>query len=601
MANCGVSMAESEVASPSKMSLWPTLKNKLAEAKDKKTRRKPTKQNPFASQGLEKFALLMAELQAKKTSLVDKTGNSVSAVRYLSRSAQEWTATTLARTASRHREKLDLSPRSSEVLLLQQPSPGSGSRSNLKVEIETIELSKSFSFPDPGHGFGFDSEVPVVGDLQREMNPDASTSQGDATGEEVRDPIGEDEEQEEAGCSGKSAGSPASSAKLIRSGRLFLLEKSWSRSPNSALALLAALGACLGSRLTQLRNSVLELLAINLVVRWQKGKVWAEFLQSLVARHVVPHLSIRKLRGLASLPLVRRKISPEPDANREDSIARAEARSEIEPVEKPISGDFIFPVIPEDSASSSSDLPALAALHFQEEASDSSSSSSSARTLRSTRRFVKKLSSKLKAKIPKSGSSCPGSPISQSPLSSPRRGSKFSFSRRDKEKEMSDDGWPEEEVFADSSKKRSILKRKCSFRKDKTPEPSITRRSPLGRSFIMEPSLSTDITSSLYDAPAKSIPDAGHKNFDLWFILGLLVALLFLLVSRFSAIVATSSLFLVLSYTRKESSYYRIPRRDVDTIGRQSVETARKLHSNPGNGGRLGSTSREEILSKPRH
>ncbi|KAG0588069.1 hypothetical protein KC19_2G213500 [Ceratodon purpureus] len=601
-----------ELASPSsKKSLWPTLKKKLVEAKNKTTRRKPKKQNPFASQGLEKFALMMAELQAKKASLVDKTGNSVSAVRYLSRSAQEWTATTLARTASRRREKVDLSPKSSEVLLLQQSPPEAGSHSNSTVEIETIGLSQSFSFPDPGHGFGFDSEVLAVGDLQREMNSDASVShEGDAAAEESREPprepIREDEKQEEAGCSRKTAALPARSAKLIRNGRLLLLEKSWSRSPSSAFALLVALGACLSGRLTKLGNSILELLSINFAARWQKGKVWADFLQAAVARHVVPHLSIRVPRGLPRglglLPLVRRKISPEPQADRCDSVARVEAQSEIEPVEKPNLNIFTFPVVPENTSFSSADFPALATLQFQAETSDSSSSSSSIRTSSSTRRFVKKLSSKLKAKISKSGSSVPGSPISESASSSRRRSSKFSFSRRDKEKDMSDDGWPdEEEIFAESSKKRSILKKKCSFRKDRTPEPSTNRRSPLGRNFAMEPLSSTDITSGLHDQPANSIFDAGHKNFDLWMIVGLLVALVFLLVSRFSAVVAMSSLFLVLSYAHKEISFYRVPRRDIDINGRQSVETARRLHRNTDYGGRLGSPSREEAPSSCRY
>lgn len=469
------------------------------------------------------------------------------------------------------------------MLLLQQLPPPLGSHSNSRVEIETIELSQSFSFPDPANGF--DSEVLMEGDLQREISASPSTSQEDAASPspaEIRGPMSEDEEREEAGCSEKTLGLPARSARLIRNGRLLLLEKSWSRSPNSALALLVALGDCLGSRLTKFGSSVLEILTTNLVVRWQKGKVWADCLQSLVVRHIVPHLSIRVPRGLSLLPLVRRKISPEPDAHRLDSV---EAQSEIVYVQKLDPSSLTCPVVPETSSSSSSGFPTL---HIQAEGSGVRPSSS-------TRRFVKNLSSKLKAKISKPGSI---SSVSQSTPSSPRRGSKL-FSRRGKEKEMSDDGWPDEDVFAESSKKRCILNKKCSFRKEKTPEPSATRRSPLGRnssSKAMESSPSTDITTHHIDITGKSIFDAGHKNFDLWLIVGLLMALLFLLVSRFSAIVATSSLFLVLSYAHKESSYHQV-RRDVE---RQSVGPARKLHRSPGYAGLLGSPSSEVTAPNPR-
>lgn len=586
-----------ENSSTSRMALWPTLKKKLGDAKKKTTRKKQKKQNPFASQGLEKFALLMAELQAKKSSLVDKTGNSVSAVRYLSRSAQEWTASTIARTASRRREK-DTSPKASEILLLQQSPPLPDLHSKETAEIETVDFSHSFSFPDPGtsHSYEFESEVSVVGDLRRDT--DAVSAMAEIT----REPCEELKEREEVGCSGKmeTSGLPAKSARLIRTGRRLLLEKGWARTPNSAVALLVALSACVVARVTKIGNSFFELLTVDLVFRWQKGKFYADFLQSLVTRHIVPHLSIRVPRGLALLPLARRKRSPELVANPQTSLPSKHEQSESVCERKPNPG-FSFPVVPESSSLASHDWPTVAVPHLRTEAPEiNPSAPSNIRTSSSTRRLVRKLSSKLKAKMSKS--STPGSPDSvdschsHSSGTSPRKGSKFSFARRDKEKEASsDDGWPDDEAFADSassSKKRCILGKKCSFRKEKIPEPSTTiRRSPLGRNFsakLMEATSSAEITSSLPDARnSPAVFDTGRKNFDLWLLMGLLVALLFLLVSRLSAVVATSFLFLLLSHAHKESSKYRMPRR----------EAARPLHRSSGYGGRFDSPSREEAPS----
>jgi hypothetical protein len=82
------------------MSLW--LRRHLK----KEGKKKKNKENPYASGGLETFAALLEELQAKRVAMVDKTAMSVSAVRSLSKSAQEWTASTLSRTVSRCRTEL---------------------------------------------------------------------------------------------------------------------------------------------------------------------------------------------------------------------------------------------------------------------------------------------------------------------------------------------------------------------------------------------------------------------------------------------------------------------------------------------------------------
>nr|PNR40763.1 hypothetical protein PHYPA_018166 [Physcomitrium patens] len=599
-----------EISSGSKLSLWPKLKKKIGSAA-KKTTKKKQKVNPFASQGLEKFAVLMSELQAKKASLVDKTGNSVSAARYLSRSAQEWTATTLARTASRCRERE--SPKAS-ALLLQQTSSPSNPHLKERVEIETIDFSQSFSFPDPRHetqdgsyGFGFGPEALIIGDLKEETASTPISLEDAEKSEERRASCGGLDVEEKAGCSGRIAGSaslPERSERLIRNGQLLMLEKGWARSPSSVFALLVALGACLGGRVTKLGNSVVELLILSVMVRLQKGKTYAQLLRSLVSRHIVPYFSIRVPRGLTLLPLVSRKTSTEPGANSKNSegqtgeLPKPEIKSDYDEclgVTLPVALESSSsPLSPVDNCPASAILP-------RAEASDDSprplikvstsfltpASSPDRETSSPTRRFVKKLSSKLKSKASRSSppaSSAPGSPLSDSCITSgglsSRRHSRSFFSRRDKEKELLEDssGWPTDEVFSDgnlSSKRRCIMAKKCSFRKDKTPEPSISkssviRKSPLGRmssSKAMDPASSADITSS----SSSGVFDVKVKNFELLLTVGLLVALTFLVVSRFSAIVATSVMFLVLSYVYKDSSY-----------------PARKVQRSPPVRGRLG-------------
>lgn len=523
-----------EISKPSsRMALWPTLKKKLGDAVKRKKHQK--KANPFALQGLEKFAVVVAELQAKNSSLVDKTGNSVSAVRYLSRSAQEWTASTIARTASRHMDMFRKS--SSPGILLLQHSHSQESVS----EIDTVDFSQSFS--NPKSDYGFDSNV-FGDDLQGEAD-----SVSDSLLDSDSDSVTEDSFVSEPCCTEvgytgimKTSGTPTSSARLlIRHGRLLLLEKGWARSSNSAVALFLAVSACVVARVTTIGISFFELLTIDFVVKWQRGKLYADFLQSLVTRHIVPHLSIRVPRGLALLPLVRRKRTTS------ELVEPIPQRSEVELEPEPDSVRNSFPVLPELLSLDYPTIPQLRAAVALE--------TSPSEKISSTRQLVRKLKAKM------SKSSTPGSadsPHSHSSCTSSRKiSNKNSFACTGKEKDVSsDDGWPNDVVFADSGssvKKRCILYRKCSFRKEKSSEVGTSmRRSPLGRTFSMETLAVFEMTSA-FQKPrhtATSVFASGRNNFDLCLVLGILVALLFLVVNRLSAVVATSLLIFIFSYAQ---------------------------------------------------
>ncbi|CAM6046315.1 unnamed protein product [Sphagnum compactum] len=116
------------------MSLW--LRRHLK----KEGKKKKCKENPYASGGLETFAALLEELQAKRVAMVDKTAMSVSAVRSLSKSAQEWTASTLARTVSRCRTELSAQTAATDAARNEPPEVAAASTNGGNEEGEEMDL-----------------------------------------------------------------------------------------------------------------------------------------------------------------------------------------------------------------------------------------------------------------------------------------------------------------------------------------------------------------------------------------------------------------------------------------------------------------------------
>ncbi|CAK9223499.1 unnamed protein product [Sphagnum troendelagicum] len=127
------------------MSLW--LRRQLK----KEGKKKKSNENPYASGGLETFAALLEELQAKRVAMVDKTAMSVSAVRSLSKSAQEWTASTLSRTVSRCRTELSAQTGATDAARIEPPEVASantnggneGEEMDLQQDCAPSELSKA--------------------------------------------------------------------------------------------------------------------------------------------------------------------------------------------------------------------------------------------------------------------------------------------------------------------------------------------------------------------------------------------------------------------------------------------------------------------------
>ncbi len=133
------------------MSLW--LRRQLK----KEGKKKKSNENPYASGGLETFAALLEELQAKRVAMVDKTAMSVSAVRSLSKSAQEWTASTLSRTVSRCRTELSAQTAATDAARNEPPEVAAantnggneeGEEMDLQQDCAPSELSKATALDD---------------------------------------------------------------------------------------------------------------------------------------------------------------------------------------------------------------------------------------------------------------------------------------------------------------------------------------------------------------------------------------------------------------------------------------------------------------------
>ncbi len=152
-----IAMAGSAGPTTMMSSLWPRLRRHVR----REGRKKRRKENPYASRGLETFSQLVAELQEKRLAMVDKTTISVSAVRSLSKTAQEWTALALSRTASKRisssrTELVSEAPPPPDARSMPQASVGntaSGTKEECKKSPrrEAMTGAEEGGFLDPEH------------------------------------------------------------------------------------------------------------------------------------------------------------------------------------------------------------------------------------------------------------------------------------------------------------------------------------------------------------------------------------------------------------------------------------------------------------------
>jgi hypothetical protein len=503
--------------------VWPRLAKKLSgdgQRKTKKSSKSKSKANPFAASGLEKFAALLEGIQAKKgSSLVERTASSLSAARSISRSAQEWTATTLARSASRRTTE----PRQCPAFEALAPT--------------------------------------IVGHLEQDLKNSS----------EERQP--------------QESSSPPAGVRLpSRSVRSLHQQQGW-RS-QSALFVLVVMGTFMSSRFGTAGKSLASVLTFSAVIQvWRQGSV-----SSLALYFLTPLRSYLAPR-MTFLPLKSKPTSPasatEEDTQKSDTQDSSLGFPAVSGPEESAPLSILLP-IPESVAS------ALGIGPLPMTVVRKSSGAS--------RRLAKKISSRFKKlKMFSSSASSPSSlSVSESshqanaasepdsPTSHPSRPDRrrmCPFSRRLHKSE--------------SSEAVTELAPCIIMRRQRSSDGMLCKKSKLGRMLSSETledynsseSTSSSASSSLHGkligASSTNIEDnAPPRDERPWPVVGLLVTLLFLLVGRFPAIMATSLFFVVVS------NHDRAHSRGSRGRDNRALEAARKLQrSSPPRGQRWGATS----------
>jgi hypothetical protein len=258
--NCKeIAMAGSAGPTMMMSSLWPRLRRHVR----REGRKKKRKENPYASRGLETFSQLVAELQEKRLAMVDKTTMSVSAVRSLSKSAQEWTALALSRTASKRIssgriELVSQAPPPPDARSMLQASAGntaSGTKEECKKSPrqEAMTGAEEGGFLDPEHRAAAEIAELLPLKVMRRVVMSSRKRRGMVC---VR------EKKMAAACSSSKA---------------------------SAVAVLVAVGAFFASKRAEIGKQVAAVLTFSIVIqRWRNdGKLYTRFIFSAMASYLL--------------------------------------------------------------------------------------------------------------------------------------------------------------------------------------------------------------------------------------------------------------------------------------------------------------------------
>lgn len=592
---------------------WPRLKKKLAcDARRRKKSSKSRKANLYASSGLEKFATLVEDVRGTRaSSLVERTGTSVSAARFLSRSAQEWTASTLARTASRRSDSREGSKSPEIVLLHCAVRPNDG-------QTRSSEYTESFSFAVAGFS-------PRGEDVEKSETGSASVceSVSPRVGSLHRDLGNFSEDRQFQGGNFMEEASPSATLSAVlpvKTGRCMkkirsLHRSRWKQTSNLAFVVLVAVGAFISSRFGKVRNQLEAVLTFSAVARiWRRGKLYARFMFSSVALYFLTPLRSYLSYCPRRLSLLPRKLKVIADTKSRLLTNEVSRNLEIEVADEGRGSSLEISVVPLESAPSAANkhgAPLLVLLTIPESsaAPAETPASSGIEPIRATvfynengalspsRRLAKKLSSRFKklrmfrssssssvsllsgsesslASLDHSGRHFTGSSESGSPsppswhasaASSPDRHRKCPFSLR-LHKSKSD---IPSEAHSDMASTVHATEKKLSGKKSRLWRTSSTEIVDIGDIA----GCSNDITLTSHP-PAAEEATIASRNVS-WPVVGLLVTLLFLLVGRLPAIMATS-LFLVVSNSHYDRAHPRSRGRET-----RASEAARKLHRSP--------------------
>ena len=573
--------------------IWPRLKRRfICDARRRKTISKAKKADAQGSPRLVKLTALLEGMHGKKTSSSGgRSGTSASATCSSSRSALE-----PARTAGLHSGSKEGSKSPELVVLHYAVRPSD-------AQTRSSEYTESFSIAEAGFNRRFveveksqpqsesvcEPEAPVVGNLHRDLGNSSEDRQSLS-----------DNLMEEA-----SPSATPSVTLPVRTGRCMRIRSK--QTPDSSFVVLVALGAFISKRFAKAGNSLATVLTFNAVVRtWRGSKLYARLMFSSVAFHFLDTLRPYFLycpRRLCFLPSKLKVIADTESHLSTDKVSR---NSDVDVEGRGSSlGISVLPLEPAPSAAIKQGAPLALLITVPESSATPTEAPTSAALVpipatvlykesgasSPTRRLAKKFTSRFKKlKIFRSsspsqpsssesssssnhsrtyftGSFDPGSPISPSSLtatSSPDRHRKCPFSRP---LHRSKPDIPSE--FAESEE-ASVREKKSTGKKSRFSRTSSTETIDIG-----EITVSTRDTTPTSRPPAAEAATTASRDVP-WRAVGLLVTLLFLIVGRVPAIMATSLFILVVSNAQHDRSHRRIRGRET-----RASEAARKLHRSP--------------------
>lgn len=256
------------------MALWPKLRRRAS--KGCKALKAKGKQNPYASLGLEKFAVVYAELQARRDSMAEKVGAPVSMVRFLSRSAHSHT-TALFSQASSGKVKTPCEEDTIPVVVYLKPSPEGISKSGKQrstvpvkePENSILEDDKTVVKPLEEVSLRRDDCVSVLTPrTSAEVTLDREISLKDAF------PI--------LPLRGERS--------LKRRGQqqVYFREKRWRHVTKSAVVLAVSVIVYTVNRVADVGGSALGALSFGIVVRrWRKSKQFMSRLFAAIAKFII--------------------------------------------------------------------------------------------------------------------------------------------------------------------------------------------------------------------------------------------------------------------------------------------------------------------------
>ena len=278
---------------PGSMALWPKLRRRAS--KGCKSWKAKGKQNPYASLGLEKFAVVYAELQARRDLMAEKVGAPVSMVRFLSRSAHSHT-TALFSQVSSGKVKSPCEEDTIPVVVYLKSSPEVNSKSgNQRSTVPVKEPENSILEDDKTVGKPLD-EVSLRRDDSLRMLPARTSAEVTLEREiSLKDafPI--------LPLRGERS--------LKRRGQqqVYLREKRWRHVTKSAVVLAVSVIVYTVNRVADVGGSALGALSFGIVVRrWRKSKQFMSRLFAAIAKFIIGplHSHITSLGGNRRLSFV---------------------------------------------------------------------------------------------------------------------------------------------------------------------------------------------------------------------------------------------------------------------------------------------------------